>query len=358
MCRHLLCVCLLSISLVWGWGRSAAQPGYALAMIAEGFPMPTAIVQPPGDSNHVIVATLRGEVYALDVRDGSQHIFLDISPIVSMETYGEGFLNIAFAPDFETSRRVFVIYTSQDEHVVLARYLAAPNDLLTADPATATVMMRVNHPTEIHFGGGLAFGADGYLYWSIGDGGYRRSPAGRDDTYLGVILRLDVSGNAAVAPAGNPFVQRSGGFPEVWANGLRNPWRISFDALTGDLYIADVGEAQREEINVERAGSPGGRNYGWQAYEGSLPFNVGSTDGLTFPVVEYPHDNGNCSITGGYVYRGTELPELDGRYVFADHCSGWLWTTYERQPGQWYTAELLKTDERITTFGQDANGEL
>jgi glucose/arabinose dehydrogenase len=335
-----------------------AQREYGLQMIGEGFRMPTAIVQPPDTNEYLFVATLSGEVFVLDLRNGSQTLFLDISPIVSMETYGEGFLNIAFAPDYETSRRVFVIYTSLDEHVVLARYLADPINPLVADPATATIVMRVNHPTEIHFGGGLAFGADGYLYWSIGDGGYRRSPAGRSDTYLGVLLRLDVSGDIAVAAPDNPFVERAGGFPEVWANGLRNPWRISFDSLTGDLYIADVGEAQREEINVEAHDSPGGRNYGWQAYEGSVPFNGGSTDGLTFPVVEYPHDSGNCSVTGGYVYRGTALPALLGKYVFADYCSGWLWTTYEREPGLWYTAELLETDYRITTFGQDNTGEL
>jgi glucose/arabinose dehydrogenase len=268
-------------------------------------------------------------------------------------------LGMVFHPDYATNGLFFVDYTQTDGNPALVRFHVAADNPNLADPDSATTVFMIPHPTGFHFGGQLAFGPDGYLYWSMGDGATRRSPAPKLDSYLGSILRLDVTGaDPYQVPADNPFVGQENALPELWAKGLRNPWRFTFDRATGDLYIADVGEAAMEEIDFQVAGDPGGENYGWNAYEGTNIFNNGSKDGLTFPVVEYSHDGGNCSITGGYVYRGTVLPDLVGKYMFGDYCSGWLWTTYRKDDGTWFTAQLLKTRLSLTTFGEDNAGEI
>jgi glucose/arabinose dehydrogenase len=340
---------------------SAAQGDnpYQLQQIAEVGSFVTAIAQSPGDSNRLFVTDLNGKISI--IQDGTvlSEPFLDISQQVTTITFGQGMLGMAFHPDFATNGLFFVDYTGLDGNPVLVRFHVSDDNPNKADTDSAKIVFVVPHPTEFHFGGQLAFGPDGYLYWSMGDGATKRSPAPKLASYLGSILRLDVNGaDPYQIPADNPFVGQDGALPELWAKGLRNPWRFSFDRATGDMYIADVGEAAMEEIDFQPAGDPGGENYGWNAYEGTNIFNNGSKDGLTFPVVVYDHDGGNCSITGGYVYRGTTLPDLVGKYIFGDYCSGWIWTTYQKSDGTWFTAQLLKTKLRLTTFGEDNAGEI
>jgi glucose/arabinose dehydrogenase len=332
---------------------------YQFQKIAEGFSFITAIVQPPGDSDRLMIADLKGKIGILQDGVIQPDFFLDVSGQITNESYGQGLLGLAFHPDYAENGLFFVDYSQTDGSAAIVRYQVSSGNPNVANPASATSVLVILHPTEFHYGGQLAFGPDGDLYWSMGDGATKRSPAQKLDSYLGSIMRLDVTGGDPYrVPADNPFVGDSSALPELWAKGLRNPWRFSFDRKTGDRYIADVGEAALEEIDFQSAGSPGGQNYGWKLYEGSYLFDGGGKDGLTFPVVEYPHDNGNCSITGGYVYRGSALPDLAGKYIFADYCSGWLWTTHRKSDDTWYTAELFKTRLRITTFGEDNAGEL
>jgi glucose/arabinose dehydrogenase len=353
-------LCLLLIfSLCPITAQDTPDSPYQAQQIAEGFSFVTAIVQPPDDSDRLFVADLKGKIYILEDGVVRENLFLDVSENLTTLSYGQGLLGMAFHPDYAENGFFFVDYTPPDGNAALVRYQVSADDPNLADPDSATTVFVIPHPTEFHYGGQLAFGPDGYLYWSMGDGATKRSPAPRLDSYLGSILRLDVTGGDPYqVPTDNPFVGREDALPELWAKGLRNPWRFSFDRHTGDLYIADVGEAAMEEIDFQPAGDPGGQNYGWNAYEGTYIFNNGSKDGLTFPVVEYSHEGGHCSITGGYVYRGTALPDLVGKYVFGDYCSGWLWTTYQKPDGTWYTAQLLKTNIRMTTFGEDNAGEL
>jgi glucose/arabinose dehydrogenase len=286
--------------------------------------------------------------------------FLDISKEITTDGFGQGLHNIVFDPNYAANGFFYIAYTQPDRNAALVRYRVSPDNPDVADAASAKVMLIIPHLTQFHYGGQLAFGPDGYLYWSMGDGAYKKSPGQNRKVLLGKILRLDVEhGDPYQIPPDNPFVTEGNSVqPEIWAYGLRNPWRFSFDRQTGDLYIADVGESSMEEIDFQPAHDPGGENYGWGMFEGDQPFKGGGKQGLTFPVVEYPHDGGNCSITGGYVYRGAGLPELVGKYLFGDFCSGRIWTTYRRTDSRWYTAELLKTDFRITTFGEDNSGEL
>ncbi len=340
---------------------AAENTAYALQPIADGFSFPTAIVQPPQDSGRLLIADLTGKVSLL--KDGQIQAvpFLDLSSTVASGVFGVGLHNIVFHPDYARNGYVYVVYTQPDRDEILVRYHVAPDNPDEADPTSATPIMKIQHLTQFHYGGQLAFGSDGYLYWSMGDGAYKKSPAQNWKTYLGGILRLDVNGGEAYRiPDDNAgsLPLHPDAKPELWAKGLRNPWRFSFDRLTGDLYIADVGEQSVEEINYLTANSTAGTNFGWSLFEGNSPYKATDKTGLTFPVVTYGHDNGNCSITGGYVYRGVMLPALVGRYVFADYCSGWLWSTYQKSENNWYTAELLATKQHITTFGEDNSGEL
>lgn len=336
-----------------------AQSDVDWQIVANGFTFITAIVQPPGESSRLFIADLQGTISIVEDGILVPTPFLDLHNYVNRKVYGQGLLGMTFDPDFSQNGNFYIAYTNADNWPVLSRYRVSLTDPNQADPTSEQIILKVDHASSEHNGGDIAFGPDGYLYWSIGDGAYRRSPSQNLTSHLGAILRLDVEhGLPYTIPPGNPYSGDVDELPELWAKGLRNPWRISFDQQTGDLYIADVGEAQLEEINFQPAGSVGGRNYGWNRYEGDLVFNGGSSDGLTFPVVEYPHDNGSCSITGGYVYRGATLPDLFGKYVFGDYCSGIFWTTYHRSDGTWYTAQLMRTRMRPTTFGQDNSGEL
>jgi len=357
-----LALCLFCAALVIGIVSVRAADDvspYALQPIADGLTFPTAIVQPPHQSDRLFIADLSGKVWILKQGALLPTPFLDLSKMISPSANGAGLHNIVFHPNYEQNGFFFVVYTQLDRDEILVRYQVSKDNPDVADVDSALTIMEIQHLTEFHYGGQLAFGSDGDLYWSMGDGAYKKSPAQNWHSYLGSILRLDVDhDDPYTVPAGNATIVDPTAKPEIWAKGLRNPWRFSFDSVTGDMYIPDVGEASSEEINVLPAGSKGGTNFGWSLFEGTTPFKGTDKTGLIFPVIVYGHEDGNCSIIGGYVYRGSALPALVGRYIFGDYCTGWLWSTYEKTPNHWYTAQLLLTKQHITTFGQDNAGEI
>lgn len=290
--------------------------------------------------------------------------FLDISDQVLARGSEQGLLSIAFPLDYPASGKFYVNYTARggDGATVIARYRvsADPN---RADPASGEVILQFDQPESNHNGGQLQFGPDGFLYIGTGDGGSANDPwdnAENLGVWLGKMLRIDVGGAEGYAiPAQNPFLGRAGARPELWAYGLRNPWRFSFDRLTGDLYIADVGQNRYEEVNMQPAHSPGGEHYGWDTTEGLSCFEPSAGcnfAGISLPFFAYPHDEG-CSVTGGYVYRGTRYPALAGVYLFGDFCSGRIWGA-QPQGGVWEVAALLDSRVNIASFGEDEAGEL
>ncbi len=245
-------------------------------------------------------------------------------------------------------------YTDKDGDTVIARFQATADPNL-ADPNSEVILLQVGQPFGNHNGGTMAFGSEGYLYIGLGDGGSAGDPFGNGqklDTLLGKILRIDVdSAEPYAIPADNPFGN------EIWAYGLRNPWRMSFDSLTGDLYIGDVGQGEWEEIDFISAGSAGGLNFGWDYFEGTHPYDGTPPQDaqLVPPVAEYDHGQG-CSVTGGYVYRGA-MPEWNGIYLYGDYCSGNVWGLIRSGEG-WQDQVLFDAEGRITSFGQDESGEV
>lgn len=349
----------LLLALVFSVESSSAQSDIYWQKIADGFTFVTAIVQPPQDTSRLFIADLSGTISIIQDGQKLDQPFLDLTESINTTSYGQGLIGMAFHPHYAENGYLFVVYTDADNWVVLARYQVSEENANLVDTDSAQIILRADHASELHNGGDIAFGPNGYLYWAIGDGAYKRSPAPKLSSHLGGILRLDIDSNIPYAiPADNPYLGVENALPELWAKGLRNPWRISFDQLTGDFYIADVGEYQIEEVNFQPADSVGGQNYGWNQFEGTWLYYGGARAGLTFPVVEYQHDNGSCSITGGYVYRGSILPALAGKYVFSDYCSGILWSTYQEANGVWYTEQWADSPFHVTTFGQDNAGEL
>ena len=363
----------------------AGPPGETLhlSLVTDQIAKPVYVISPPGDLERVFVVeqwddNATGWIWLVDNGVLQSQAFFEMSPVATNNA--TGVLCVEFDPDFATNGIFYVFYTDAAGDVLISRFTVSA-DPDVADMGTEQLILTTAQPHHFHQGGWLGFGPDGYLYLSSGDGGPANDPDHRgQDTasLLGKLLRIDVSGddfpgdasrNYAIPPT-NPFV----GVPtrdEIWALGVREPWRCSFDRETGDFYIADVGQESWEEVDVEPAGFAGGANYGWRCREGAHEFESDpECDGLTFadPIHEYPHGGNpaNCSITGGYVYRGTAIPELQGRYFFADYCSSRIWSfcydggsmtdlvehpiAIEEPPG----IEL----ERITSFGEDACGEL
>lgn len=283
----------------------------------------------------------------------------------------EGLLGLAFEPNYATTGRFYVYYTNKSGNQVIARYQVSGNPDI-ADPSSGQILLTIPHPNYgNHNGGWLSFGPDGNLYAGTGDGGGGGDPfcAAQDPADLrGKILRLNVVGQVTYTiPAGNVFTATQR--PEVWAIGLRNPWRNSFDRQTGDLYIADVGQNAREEVNFAPANSPAGLNFGWSQYEGSIPYSDGSSNagpfdcppsGITptMPITDYGRSLGS-SITGGYVYRGQSYPWLNGVYFYADFGSGKLFAAWKSSPGSSFTGAFIRdTGYSVASFGEDVNGEL
>ncbi|MCA9981605.1 MAG: PQQ-dependent sugar dehydrogenase, partial [Anaerolineales bacterium] len=290
--------------------------------------------------------------------------FLYIEQRVNSDGYEQGLLGLAFHPDYVNNGRFFVNYTRGDGATVIAEFAVDPANPNRALPESERVLLTIAQPYRNHNGGQLKFGPDGYLYIGTGDGGSADDPPNngqRTDTLLGKMLRIDVNndnGDPYAIPADNPFVADSAVRDEIWATGLRNPWRFSFDRETGDLYIADVGQNMWEEINFQPAASTGGENYGWRIFEASHCYlDDCSTPGLTPPIFEYNHEGGHCSVTGGYVYRGEAHPDLYGNYFLADYCSGQLWRMVQTENG-WNTAVINNVGFLVSSFGEDASGEL
>jgi glucose/arabinose dehydrogenase len=335
-----------------------------LQLLRGGMNFPLFLTAAPGDTARLFVVEKGGAIRIIKSGVLLSAPFLDLTGQVSTGDE-QGLLGLAFDPDYATNDRFYVSYTDPAGDTRIARYL------VSADPDVAVstadrILLAVDQPDVNHNGGMIAFGPDGMLYVGLGDGG------GADDTYrtgqdrtelLGSLLRLDVRGAGDYAiPAGNPF--SSPNAPELWDYGLRNPWRFSFDRLNGDLYIADVGQVEHEEIDVSTAASGGGigLNYGWPITEGSAchePTVGCNRTGLTGPVLDYGHGDG-CSVTGGYVYRGAAIPALLGTYFYADYCTGWV-RSFRYQSGaaveriDW---AALRPGGNITSFGEDARGEL
>ncbi len=337
-----------------------------LEKVASVAGAPLGFAAPPDGTDRMFVAAKDGRVWVLHGGTPDPVPMLDIRKLVSGGSE-QGLLGIALPPSFPTDRRVFVDYTDLDGNTVVASYALAGGDPDRLDPASAVWILAVDQPYANHNGGALAFGPDGMLYVALGDGGSEGDPLGngqRTDTLLGKLLRLDVRERSDasapyVIPPDNPFVGVTGARPEIWAYGLRNPWRFSFDPPTGDLWIGDVGQGSWEEVDVARIGT-GGFNFGWNTMEGRHCFSPKegcSTTGLNQPVAEYGHDAG-CTIIGGGVYRGTAQALLAGGYLFADYCSGALWAIPATTDGSAKPVQVGTTASGIAAFGQDTAGEM
>jgi glucose/arabinose dehydrogenase len=334
-----------------------------LRPVAEGLSAPLLVTSPDDATGRLFVVEQTGTIRVLDGGRLLPEPFLDIRD--RLVSGGEqGLLGLAFHPAFAANGRLFVDYTDLDGDTVVSEFRVSGSDAERADAASERVLLRIDQPFANHNGGNLVFGPDGYLYVGTGDGGSAGDPFGngqRLDTLLGKLLRIDVDeegGGAEYAiPPDNPFVGREGARPEIWAYGLRNPWRFTFDRETGDLWIGDVGQGAWEEI--DRLGpDEAGANLGWNVMEGAACFSPSSGcdgSGITPPVAVYGHDEG-CSVTGGFVYRGSRWPELEGAYLFADYCSGTIWGLDAARPE--HPSVLLQTGRTISSFGQDASGEL
>jgi glucose/arabinose dehydrogenase len=326
----------------------------------SGFVKPVELLSPPGEQEKVLVVEQGGIIKKIENGVVTKDLYLDIRDRVGTRADEQGLLGMAFHPLYESNRYFYVNYSDFNGNTVIARFTASA-DGQTVDPQTELRLLQVDQPYENHNGGGLAFGPDGYLYIGLGDGGSAGDPqnnAQNLDTLLGKMLRVDINLPQGYAiPADNPFA-KGGGKAEIWAYGLRNPWRFSFDPATGDLWIGDVGQKLWEEVDFLLAGSFGGVNFGWNIMEGSHPYQSGSSNpgNLQNPIFEYDHKTG-CSITGGFVYRGQILPEWQGVYVFGDYCQGTIFGLI-RTPSEIEVKQVGKINGTISSFGVDGNGEL
>jgi glucose/arabinose dehydrogenase len=370
-CPHLLGLILLGVMGAAACGSDSGPniptgEGVRLLEVASGLSFPVYLTAPTGDLGRLFIVEKTGSIRI--VKDGTllPDPFLDISDQVSGGSE-QGLLGLAFPPDYASTGRFVVHYTDNAGDTRLSLFQASTNPDV-ADPTSEQVILTAEQPATNHNGGQIAFGPDGFLYLGLGDGGGSNDPEGRGQDLselLGSILRVDVqSGTSYTVPSDNPFVgQQPAIRPEVWSYGLRNPWRFSFDRANGDLYIADVGQGTLEEIDVAPAATGGGKgvNYGWSIMEGDQCLGGGQCDqtGLALPTFQYTHAEG-CSVIGGYVYRGSALPALQGQYFYGDHCQRWVHsfrfadgTTSERT--SW---PALGPATLLTSFGEDAAGEL
>jgi glucose/arabinose dehydrogenase len=330
-----------------------------LRPVLEGLEAPLFVTHAGDGSGRLFLVEQVGRVRVVDDGRLVEGPFLDLTSSV---TYGgeQGLLGLAFHPRYRDNGKFYVNYTDTNGDTIVAEYTVS-NDPNRADPDSARRLLFIEQPYGNHNGGALAFGPDGYLYIATGDGGSGGDPHGNGQslaTLLGKLLRIDVDdrarGRAYGIPADNPFVDRDGAAPEIWAFGLRNPWRFSFD--DGTLWIGDVGQSDQEEINRVRA-DQAGINYGWNVMEGTECYEAEQCDrsGMTLPSVTYNHDSG-CSVTGGHVYRGSDWPKMQGAYLFGDYCSGYIWGL--RANGSGDPVLLLESGASISSFGLDEDGEM
>ncbi|HZF99438.1 MAG TPA: PQQ-dependent sugar dehydrogenase, partial [Chitinophagales bacterium] len=350
----------------------AQTPNVELTPVATGLSAPIYVTHCGDERLFIIEQAGRIRVKQPGSPTGSYTTFLDITAEV-VDGGEKGLLGLAFHPDYKNNGYFFVNYTNNgggpSGKSVLARYSVDPVDSNVALVASGVVLDTIHQPYSNHNGGCIQFGADGYLYMGMGDGGAGNDPENRAQNMmskLGKMLRYDVNNPDPpyyFVPSTNPFVGNPNYRPEIWASGLRNPWRFSFDRLTGDMWIGDVGQNAREEIDFQPASSVGGENYGWRCYEGMIETpgipQVGCP-GITevvWPVIDYTHSGGDCSITGGYVYRGTAINGLYGRYLNTDYCSGKIRMLTKNSAGTYVSTQLIDAGG-MTSFGEDVYGEL
>lgn len=342
-------------------------PQLALATFATGFVSPVGLETPDDGTGRLFVIEQGGAIRIIQNGSVLATPFLDVTLLV--ESGGEkGLLGLAFHPNFNANRRFFINYTRRvgvQLQTVISEFSPTSGDPNLADPTTERQLLIVDQPFDNHNGGQLAFGPDGFLYIGLGDGGSAGDPLGNGQsllTLLGKILRIDVDGpftpgKQYAIPADNPFVL-GGNLPEIWAYGLRNPWRFSFDRPTGRMFAGDVGQDSFEEVDLITRGG----NFGWNIMEGNHCYPPGSScssAGLIPPITEYGHDAaGGLAVIGGFVYRGTSIPGLAGVYVFGDLSSGHVWGLQEITPGNWQQTLLLTHSLTVSAFGQNASGEL
>lgn len=360
----LVCSAIFSFS-----GTSKAQPSISLVQFSTGFTSPVDIAN-CGDSR-LFVVQKAGRIIIVD-STGTRRTtpFLNITSLVSQTGNERGLLGLAFHPKYKQNGYFYVNYTrTSDGATRVSRFSVNPNDSNLALANSEVNLLTISQPFSNHNGGNLEFGADGYLYIGMGDGGSADDPQNNsqnNSSRLGKMLRIDVnSGNPYGIPPDNPNANSNTLPKEIWSKGLRNPWRFSFDRITGDLWIGDVGQNNLEEIDFEPANSTGGLNYGWRCYEGSSPYLTSGCSGAssyTAPVFEYTHSvtsgPGNCSVTGGYVYRGALMSNNFGHYLLTDYCSGRFW--WVKQTGTTFSNGVLGTflSNQYVTMGEDMYGEM
>ncbi len=350
--------------------ESTAHGQLGTRRVAEGFTLPLYATSAPGETDRLFVLEQHigttGRIQVLDLTDNTRSTFLEVPNVT---TGGEqGLLGLAFDPDYATNGRFYVNYTTTGGgsagQTIIERYnVSADPDL--ADATSGVQILSYDQPASNHNAGWMGFSpVDGYLYISSGDGGGAPADRAQELTHpLGKILRIDVSNGTPGIPATNPFVGQTGAAEEIWSYGLRNPWRPSFDSQTGDLWIADVGSNDWEEINFQPASSDGGENYGWPRLEGDEVRDPPAPGDHVLPLYQYDWSPGGA-VTGGYVYRGDQIPELEGAYLFGDFGSGQIWSL--RMDGTVPVVEELTGDlapdmgtiDNISSFGQDADGNL
>lgn len=315
-------------------------------LVADGLYRPTLVTNAGDD--RLFILEQSGQIRVVVNGQLLEEPFLDIDELVNDQANEQGLLGLAFHPGYAESGQFFVNYTDVNGDTVVARYTVSA-DPDVADPDSVEILFAIDQPYRNHNGGGLAFGPDGLLYIGMGDGGSAGDPQGNGQnpySFLGKMLRLDVEDDPNQ--------------PLIWALGLRNPWRFSFDRATGDLFLGDVGQNQWEEIDSVPASALAepGPNFGWNIFEGTHRYSDGPVDLVVPPIAEYSHAEGGCSVTGGYVYRGLALPDLAGTYFFADYCSGIIWSLISLADGTWERNVFMNTAFTISSFGEDVNGEL
>jgi glucose/arabinose dehydrogenase len=327
------------------------------------FQQPLVVTGAPGTPGRLFIAQKAGQIELLVNGVKQAHPFLDISSSVQSSGGEQGLLGVAFPRDYAQSGLFYVDYTLPSNDVRIAQYSRSASDPNIADPASGHTVLTIDHHAfDNHNGGQLAFGPEGDLYIGVGDGGSENDPDNNGqntDTLLGKILRIDPSpGGGYTIPSGNPFAGKPGRRPEIWAYGLRNPWRFSFDRRTGDLIIGDVGQDTEEEIDFQRAGTGAGANYGWSVWEGTRHYKPGTVPHAVFPKVVAKHTDGYCAIIGGFVVRDHSLPSLYGHYLFGDNCRPQIESVKLSSHGASGLHETGLKVHGTTTFGEDSDGHV
>ncbi len=374
---------LLFSSIIMGQSISLSSE-----LVSDGFKKPVFVISYPTDASILYVVEQAGKIIVLDSGQKKSEPFFNINKrVVNPFRPGDerGLLGFAFHPDYENNKKFYINYIDNDGHTIVSEFIAQSK--YKADHNSERVLLKLEQPYGNHNGGHIEFGKDGYLYIAIGDGGAAGDPldSGQDLTSLfGKVIRIDINGSPYSIPKSNPFYGIKNAREEIWAWGLRNVWRFSFDKKTGDIYYGDVGQNKWEEVNFEPASSSGGNNYGWRQMEASYCFEPKENckrDGMVLPIIEYPNDAYHpafalgrknqlnvegCSVTGGYVYRGKKLKGFEGVYFFGDYCSGNIWSfkVIDGKANEFKnrTEEINIADGEFTnyisSFGQDADGEI